>query len=75
MNLTTVQINLGYTQVKASICGRIGRTAYTKGNLVNSDLGALTCIVQLDPIRVVYSISENDLVDIQMALRDVQNGK
>jgi len=74
-NLTTAQINLGYTQVKAPICGRIGRTAYTKGNLVNPASGALACIVQLDPIRVVYSISENDLVDIQMALRDAQNGK
>jgi len=74
-NLTTAQINLGYTQVKAPICGRIGHTAYTKGNLVNPASGALACIVQLDPIRVVYSISENDIVDIQMALRDTQNGK
>ena len=74
-NLTTAQINLGYTQVKAPIRGRIGHTAYTKGNLVNSASGALARIVQLNPIRVVYSISENDLVDIQMALRDAQNGK
>ena len=74
-NLTTAQINLGYTQVKAPIRGRIGHTAYTKGNLVNSASGALASIVQLDPIRVVYSISENDLVDIQMALHDAQNGK
>ena len=74
-NLTTAQINLGYTQVKAPIRGRIGRTAYTKGNLVNSASGALARIVQLDPIRVVYSISENDIVNIQMALRDAQNGK
>ena len=74
-NLTTAQINMGYTQVKAPIRGRIGRTAYTKGNLVNPASGALARIVQLDPIRVVYSISENDLVDIQMALRDAQNGK
>ena len=74
-NLTTAQINLGYTQVKAPIRGRIGRTAYTKGNLVNPASGALASIVQLDPIRVVYSISENDIVDIQMALRDAQNGK
>ena len=74
-NLTTAQINLGYTQVKAPIRGRIGHTAYTKGNLVNPASGALARIVQLDPIRVVYSISENDIVDIQMALRDAQNGK
>ena len=74
-NLTIAQINLGYTQVKAPIRGRIGHTAYTKGNLVNPASGALARIVQLDPIRVVYSISENDIVDIQMALRDTQNSK
>jgi len=74
-NLTIAQINLGYTQVKAPICGRIGRTAYTKGNLVNSASGALSSIIQLDPIRVVYSISENDLAVIKMVLKDAGTDK
>ena len=74
-NLTIAQINLGYTQVKAPICGRIGRTAYTKGNLVNSASGALASIIQLDPIRVVYSISENDLAVIKMVLKDAGTDK
>jgi RND family efflux transporter MFP subunit len=74
-NLTIAQINLGYTQVKAPISGRIGRTAYTKGNLVNSASGALASIIQLDPIRVVYSISENDLAVIKMVLKDAGTDK
>jgi len=74
-NLTTAQINLGYTQVKAPICGRIGRTAYTKGNLVNPASGTLSRIVQLDPVRVVYSISENDLTAIKMVLKDAKTDK
>ncbi len=74
-NLTTAQINLVYTQVKAPICGRIGRTAYTKGNLVNPASGALARIVQLDPIRVVYSISENDLAAIRVAMKDAAGGR
>ena len=74
-NLTTAQINLGYTQVKAPIRGRIGRTAYTKGNLVNHASGALARIVQLDPIRVVYSISENDLAAIRAAMKDAAGGR
>ena len=74
-NLTTAQINLGYTQVKAPIRGRIGRTAYTKGNLVNPASGALARIVQLDPIRVVYSISENDLSAIRTAMKDAARGR
>lgn len=74
-NLTTAQINLGYTQVRAPICGRIGRTAYTKGNLVNPASGPLARIVQLDPIRVVYSISENDLATIKTSIKDSAGSK
>ena len=74
-NLTTSQINLDYTSISAPISGRIGHTEYTKGNLVNAASGVLSRIVQLDPIRVVYSISENDLAAIQMTLHDVGQNK
>ena len=69
-NLTTSQINLAYTSIYAPISGRIGHTAYTKGNLVNAASGVLSRIVQLDPIRVLYSISENDLAALQVTLHD-----
>jgi len=74
--LTRSELDLGYTTIKAPISGRLGRTAFTKGNLVNQSSGPLARIVQLDPIRVVYSISQNDLTAIQMALKDSsQNNK
>jgi len=69
------RLDLGYTTVGAPITGRIGRTAFTRGNLVNPASGPLARIVQIDPIRVVYSISENDLVSIKMALKDAASGK
>jgi RND family efflux transporter MFP subunit len=68
--LTRSQLDLGYTTITAPISGRLGRTALTKGNLVNQASGPLARIVQLNPIRVVYSISENDLTAIQMTLKD-----
>ena len=68
--LTRSELDLGYTTIKAPISGRLGRTAFTKGNLVNQASGPLARIVQLDPIRVVYSISQNDLSAIQVALKD-----
>jgi RND family efflux transporter MFP subunit len=68
--LARSELDLGYTTIKAPISGRLGRTAFTKGNLVNQASGPLARIVQLDPIRVVYSISQNDLTAIQMALKD-----
>ena len=71
--LARSELDLGYTMVKAPISGRLGRTAFTKGNLVGPTSGPLARIVQLDPIRVVYSISENNLTAIQMALKDSSN--
>ena len=63
-NLEQARINLGYTTIKAPIAGRIGKTTFTRGNLVGPDSGSLARIVQLHPIRVVYSISENQLARI-----------
>jgi membrane fusion protein (multidrug efflux system) len=74
-NLQIAHINLGYTSIIAPITGRIGRTAFTRGNLVNPGSGPLARIVQIDPIRVVFSISENDLVAIKAVLKDTIKDK
>jgi len=74
-NLAAAEIQLNYTLITAPISGRIGRTAFTKGNLVGPGSGPLASIVQLDPIRVAYSISENDLPEVRMALEDAKTGK
>jgi len=60
-NEEQARIKLGYTTIKAPIDGQIGRTTFTKGNLVGPESGSLARIVQLNPIRVVYAISENQL--------------
>lgn len=64
--LQQAELNLGYTTIRAPIRGRIGRAAYTLGNLVGPSSGPLARIVQLDPIRVVYSVSENEYVAAKM---------
>ncbi|MFH1152677.1 MAG: efflux RND transporter periplasmic adaptor subunit [Pseudomonadota bacterium] len=69
------ELNFTYTTIMAPISGRIGMTAYTAGNLVGPSSGTLARIVQTDPIRVVYSISENDLASVTEALKDASNGK
>jgi len=74
-NLQIAQINLGYTSITAPISGRIGRTAFTRGSLVNPGSGPLARIVQIEPIRVVFSISENDFVAIKAALKDTGKDK
>ena len=74
-DLELSELDLEYTMVRAPIKGRIGRTAFTKGNLVGPDSGPLARIVQLDPIRVVYSVSENDLAAVRAALGDTPPDK
>ena len=64
------ELDLEYSKIRAPISGRIGRTRLTRGNLCEPDSGPLARIVQLNPIRVLYSISENDLAAIQAILKD-----
>ncbi|MEA3333958.1 MAG: efflux RND transporter periplasmic adaptor subunit [Pseudomonadota bacterium] len=69
------ELDLEYTKIRAPISGRIGRTALTRGNLCEPNSGPLARIVQLNPIRVLYSISENDLTAIQAILKDSSDQK
>ncbi|WP_448191646.1 efflux RND transporter periplasmic adaptor subunit [Azospirillum sp. sgz301742] len=66
--IRTAELNLGYTRISSPIAGRVGATAVTQGNLVNPATGVLATVVQLDPIRVVFSVSERDLLATQRQL-------
>ncbi|MDI6025905.1 efflux RND transporter periplasmic adaptor subunit [Corticibacterium sp. UT-5YL-CI-8] len=62
------QLNLSYTTIKSPFDGRIGRSGVSEGGLVNSSSGALARVVQTDPIRVVFSVSDRTILDLrQMA--------
>jgi membrane fusion protein (multidrug efflux system) len=58
------ELNLGYTRIASPIAGRIGKANVTRGNLVGADSGVLATVVQLDPIRVVFSVSERDFITV-----------
>jgi membrane fusion protein (multidrug efflux system) len=72
--LRQAEVNLGYTDIRAPISGRIGRTAYTMGNLVNPASGVLATIVSQDPIYVLFPISVRDLETIREARRKEGGG-
>ncbi len=67
--LTQAEINLGYTDIRSPIDGRIGRTAFTVGNLVNPASGVLATIVSQDPIYVLFPVSQRQLDDIRKSRR------
>jgi membrane fusion protein (multidrug efflux system) len=51
------KINLNYTEIRAPVDGRIGRTSVTPGNVVTPNSGVLATIVSQDPMYVVFPIS------------------
>lgn len=67
--LTQAEVNLDYTDIRAPIDGRIGRTSHTVGNLVNPATGVLATIVSQDPIYVLFPVSVRDLDAIREARR------
>ena len=68
-SLQTAGINLTFTQVRAPISGRIGRSAVTPGALVTaSQTTALATIQQLDPIFVDITQSSTSLLALRRAL-------
>jgi membrane fusion protein, multidrug efflux system len=72
--LKQAELNLSYTDIRAPIDGRIGRTAFTVGNLVNPASGVLATIVSQDPIYVLFPVSVRDLETIREARRKEGGG-
>ncbi|WP_334091732.1 efflux RND transporter periplasmic adaptor subunit [Helicobacter typhlonius] len=59
--LDDVKIDLGYTDVVATISGRIGMRSYDVGNLVGANgQEVLTTITQLSPIYAEFAIPNTD---------------
>ena len=74
--LRQAQIDLGYTQITAPFDGRIGRSVYSVGQWVGPDSGVLATLIKLDPIYVVFNVSERSYLDYQkQAEQAVRDGK
>ncbi len=61
--LEQAEINLGYTEIRSPIDGRIGLAIFTKGNLVQPSSGRLATIVSQDPVYVIFPVSQRNLLD------------
>jgi membrane fusion protein, multidrug efflux system len=66
--LDQAEINLGYTEIRSPIDGRIGIAIFTVGNLVGPSSGALATIVREDPIYVIFQPSERDVINYKRRL-------
>ncbi len=56
--LATAKLNLGFTEVRAPIDGRVSNVHITPGNLVGSS-DVLTSVVSVNPVYVVFDVDEH----------------
>jgi membrane fusion protein, multidrug efflux system len=64
-NLAAAQVNLDYTQVRSPIDGRVGLRDVDLGNVVSANgTTTLATITQLQPITVIFTVSEDYLDEI-----------
>lgn len=61
--LRDAEIELSYTEIKSPIDGRIGRAAFSPGNLVSPDSGVLATVVSEHPIRVLFPVTQRELLE------------
>ncbi len=60
--LETARLNLGYTEIRSPIAGRIGRKLVSEGNLVTADQTLLASVVSTDPIHFYFDIDERSFI-------------
>jgi membrane fusion protein, multidrug efflux system len=63
--LQQAEINLGYTEIRAPIDGKISQTAVTEGNVVSPTTGTLATIVSQDPMYVNFAIAQRTGIDLR----------
>ncbi len=69
-NLQSAQIQLGYTEIRAPVDGRITSTAVNQGNVVSPTSGTLATIVTQDPMYVVFPAATRDVLGLQRKYRN-----
>ena len=62
VQVRNARLNLSYTTVTAPVEGISGRRQLSEGVLVQANTSLLTTIVQLSPIWVRFSLSDNELI-------------
>lgn len=63
-------IDLGYTTICSPIEGKIGRAEVSRGNYVTPEK-ILASVVQIDPVRVRFSMGDRDYLDMLKKIEEV----
>lgn len=57
--------DLDYTTIKSPVRGRIGRSIHSSGNYITPAKGTLATVVQFDPIKLRFAMSEADYLNFR----------
>lgn len=68
--LDQAALDLAYTTIVTPIDGRIGRSSYSIGNLVNPESGVLATIVSQDPVYVTFPVSQRLVLEYQKRVQE-----
>jgi len=64
------KVNVAYTKITAPLTGRVGLRLVDPGNIVQAtDTNGLVVITQVDPISVIFTISEDQLPTVAQKMR------
>ena len=61
--VNTAELNLGFTKMVSPIDGIVGIAAAQVGDLVSPNSGVLTTVSTVDPIRVYFTVSEQEYLN------------
>lgn len=67
-------ISLAYTEIRAPIAGKIGRSTVTPGNVVSPGSGTLATLVSQDPMYVVFPVPTRVVLELRHAASGVGGG-
>ncbi len=64
-NYELAKIDLEHTEIRSPINGYIGKALITIGNYVSTSSGTMANIVQTDPVRIVFSVTDKEMLDLK----------
>ena len=67
--LDAARLNLSYTTIKSPVNGLAGSATVAEGTYVDATNSRLTTVYQLSPMWVNFSMSENQLLDMQKQIQ------
>lgn len=67
--IDSAKLNLVYCRITAPITGRLGLRLVDPGNIVSANSTVMAVITQMEPISVIFTISEDELPGVRQRMR------